>query len=163
LGGGFHPLGQGLARAYTTSLPDVEFRIDPTAGAVANVEAIQRGDADLGFAFADVAYIAFNGQLEGASGPFERVRGIAVLQLTPLHLVARSGSGIRAVKDLRGRRIGAGPEGSGTALTAGLVLQAFGIPRTAVRIESLPFNEAANRLVTGTLDAMFDNAIYPAQ
>ncbi|MBI3264598.1 MAG: TAXI family TRAP transporter solute-binding subunit, partial [Acidobacteria bacterium] len=53
--------------------------------------------------------------------------------------------------------------GSGTALTAGLVLEAFGIGPTAVHTELLPFNDAAVRLVNGTLDAMFDAAVYPTE
>ena len=161
-GGGFYPVGEGLARAYARSMPDVKVDIHPTAGAVTNLEAIQRGDADLGFAFADVAYIAFVGRLEGASRPFDRLRGVAVLQLTPVHLVVGRDRAIRDVKDLRGRRIGVGPPGSGTALTAGLILHAFGIEPAAVHSEMLPFNEAARRLVDGTIDAMFDNAIFPA-
>jgi uncharacterized protein len=162
-GGGFYPLGEGLARAYGRSLGAVDLQIHPSAGAVANVEAIQRGDADLGFAFADVAYVAYVGRLAGASGPFDHLRGIAVLQLTPVQLVVRRDPHIRKVADLRGRRIGVGPPGSGTALTAGLVLEAFGIPASAVHAETLQFNDAADRLVRGTLDAMFDAAIYPAE
>jgi TRAP transporter TAXI family solute receptor len=161
-GGGFYPLGEGLARAYQRSLEAVRFQINPTAGAVTNVEAIQRGDADLGFAFADVTYFAYVGRLGGTSGEFDRVRGIAVLQLTPVHLVVRRDSSIRQVGDLRGRRIGVGPPGSGTALTAGLILQAFGIMDTAVHVEQLQFNDATDHLLKGTLDAMFDTAIYPA-
>jgi hypothetical protein len=162
-GGGFYPLGEGLARAYERSLEAVDLQIHPSAGAVANVEAIQRGDADLGFAFADVAYVAYVGRLAGASGSFDHLRGIAVLQLTPVQLVVRRDPHIREVADLRGRRIGVGPPGSGTALTAGLVLEAFGIPASSVRTETLQFNDAADRLVRGTLDAMFDAAIYPAE
>jgi TRAP transporter TAXI family solute receptor len=162
-GGGFYPLGEGLARAYERSLGAVDLQIHPSAGAVTNVEAIQRGDADLGFAFADVAYMAYIGRLAGASGPFDRLRGIAVLQLTPVQLVVRRDPHIREVVDLRGRRIGVGPPGSGTALTAGLVLEAFGIAASAAHAETLQFNDAADRLVRGTLDAMFDAAIYPAQ
>jgi TRAP transporter TAXI family solute receptor len=161
-GGGFYPLGEGLARAYERSMRTVTFQINPTAGAVTNVEAIQRGDADLGFAFADVAYIAYIGRLGGASQAFDRLRGIAVMQLTPVHLVVGRDSRIREVGDLRGRRIGVGPPGSGTALTAGLILQAFGIDESAVHVEQLQFNDAADRLVKGTLHAMFDTAIYPA-
>lgn len=162
-GGGFYPLGEGLARAYARSLADATIEVRPSEGAVANVEAIQRGDADLGFAFADVAYIAFGGLLKGASGPYDRVRGVAVLQLTPVHLVVRAQSSIARISDLRGRRVGVGPPGSGTALTAGLVLEAFGIGPAAVHMELLPFNAAAVRLVNGTLDAMFDAAIYPTE
>lgn len=161
-GGGFYPLGEGLARAYERSFRSVTFQVNPTAGAVTNVEAIQRGDADLGLAFSDVAYIAYVGRLGHASQAFDRLRGVAVMQLTPVHLVAGRDSRIREVGDLRGRRIGVGPPGSGTALTAGLILQAFGIGESAVQVEQLQFNDAADRLVKGTLHAMFDTAIYPA-
>jgi TRAP transporter TAXI family solute receptor len=162
-GGGFFPVGERLAQAYARSMPEVTFDIQPSAGAVTNIEAIQRGDADLALAFADVAYIAFTGRLNGTSESFDQLRGIAVLQLTPVHLVVGRGSAMRQVADLRGRRVGVGPPGSGTALTASLVLHAFGLGGPAVRAETLPFNEAARRLVDGTLDAMFDNAIFPAE
>jgi len=162
-GGGFYPLGESLARAYEGSFESVTFQVNPTAGAVTNVEAIQHDAADLGFAFADVAYMAYVGRLGGAARAFDRLRGIAVLQLTPVHLVVGRDSRIRDVGHLRGRRIGVGPPGSGTALTAGLILQAFGIAETAVHVEQLQFNDAAARLVNGTLDAMFDTAIYPAE
>src|SRR5690348_14709151 len=63
-GGGFYPLGAALASALGGSLPQVEIETHPSAGAVSNLEAIQAGEADLGFAFADVAYVASVGGLE---------------------------------------------------------------------------------------------------
>ncbi len=143
-------------------MPGVTIERMPSGGAVANSEAIQQGTADIGFAFADVAYIAFGGGLGGRSRSFDRLRGIAVLQLTPLHFVVRAGAGINGITDLRGRRVSAGLPTTGTALTVGLVLEAFGVRREEVEIENLSFDEAARRLVDGTLDAMFDTAIYPA-
>jgi TRAP transporter TAXI family solute receptor len=60
---------------------------------------------------------------------------------------------IRNVTDLRGRRVGIGGPGSGTAVTARIVLQAFGV--TAFRAEPTRLSEAPSRLVDGTLDAFF--------
>src|SRR5262245_26987408 len=160
-GAGFHPLGEALARAYRSAFPNFRIEVIESPGSVRNVEAIQRGEADLGFAFADVAYVAFVGRLE--NGPFARLRGIAVLQLNPLHLVVRAQSNIAGVDGLRNQRVGVGPPGSGTALTADLVLRAFGIDPKAVRTEFLQFNEASARLGDGRLDAMFVNASYPSE
>jgi TRAP transporter TAXI family solute receptor len=160
-GAGFQPLGAALARAYLSMFPDLDVRLFESPGSVRNVEAIQRGEADIGFAFADVAYVAFVGQLADVS--FHRLRGIAVLQLNPLHLVARSTSQIRSVRDLRGRRVGMGPPGSGTALTASLILRAFGIDPDSVTTELLQFNDASSKLISGQLDAVFVNAGYPAE
>ena len=56
-----------------------------------------------------------------------------------------------------------GPPGTGTSLIVQLLLEAFGVPLSSVHVEPLQFNDAADRLVQGTLDAMFDDAIYPAE
>jgi TRAP transporter TAXI family solute receptor len=159
-GGGFYPLGEGLAAAFGRLLPEVTFEHHPSTGAVSNAELIQAGNADVGFVFADVAYVAYVGRLERKQ-VFDRLRGIAVLELTPLHLVVRPG--ITSVRDLRGRRVAVGPPGSGTALTAEIVLRAFDIKLSDIHTEALQFDVAARRLVAGHLDAMFDTAIYPAE
>jgi TRAP transporter TAXI family solute receptor len=159
LGGGFFPLGEQVAGALGALMPNVEIETIASSGAVSNIEAVQRGAADLGFTFADVAYIAFSGQLDDNPVPFDRLRGIAVLQLTPISLVARAGAPIKTPADLRGRRVAIGPYGSGTALTANLILHAFGLDPLAVHVETISFEDAATRVLNGTLDAMFDNAI----
>jgi TRAP transporter TAXI family solute receptor len=154
-GGWFQPMGEGLARGYATLLMRVDVRIQESAGSVANVEAIEAGEADIGFAFADVAYMASVGRLERRPVRFARLRGIAVLELAPVHLIVRAGSGIRDAGGLRGRRIGVGQSGSGTALTADLVLKAYGIDPRAVRLEPLRYIDAAARMDEGTLDGLF--------
>ena len=162
-GGGFYPFGVALAKAMMAVNPALQLELKTSTGAVANVRAIQQGEAEVGFAFADVAYLAYVGQLGGNTQAFDQLRAIAVLQLTPVQLLARAGSGIRSVADLRGRRVGVGPDGSGTALTAQLIFGAFGLNPDLVRTELLPFNEASERLVAGSLDAMFDTAMFPAE
>jgi len=156
-GGGFLPLGQRISAALQ-KLPQGP-RIDAISseGAITNVLAIQRGETDLGFTFADVAYMSYSGQLDTPA--LDQLRGIALLQLTPITLVARADVPLRSLADLRGRVVGVGPPGSGTALTAALILHAFGLDVPAVRTETLGFEEAGSRLISGRLDAMFDNAI----
>lgn len=162
-GAGFHPLGVALQRAYSRVLPSVTVTVRESPGAVSNLENLRRGDADIGFAFADVAYMAYTGQLEEMEGRFEGLRAIAVLQLTPLHLVVRSGLEVRALTDLRGRRVAVGPQGSGTALTSSIVAQAFGLAPADMQVERLPFSEAGRRLAEGTIDAGFFDVSYPAE
>ena len=67
-GARFYPLGQALAQAYTAALPMLDVRVQDTAGSVANVEALERGDADVGLSYADVAYTAYVGGLDGRHG-----------------------------------------------------------------------------------------------
>jgi TRAP transporter TAXI family solute receptor len=162
-GATFHPLGERLAQGYARVLPAVTVQTQESPGSVRNVRELQAGTADLGFAFADVTYVAFVGQLGEDPRPFDRLRGVAVLQLTPLHLLARAGLDVRSIRDLRGKRVGTGPPGSGTALTSDILMRGFGVAPADIAAEALPFNDAARRLVAGTLDAAFVSAGYPSE
>lgn len=161
--GGSLPLGEEIANALRLSWEDVEIETIRSAGAVSNIHTIQKGDAELALTFADVAYLSFSGQLSPNDPPFDQVRGIAVLQVTPVALVARPGLMVEGPRDLKGRRVSVGPKGSGTAVTASLILQAFGLRPADLHIEAIGFRESAARLLSGELDAMFDNAIIPSE
>lgn len=162
-GAGFNPLGRALATAFSTSMPEVAFEILESGGSVANVDALQQGRADVGLAFADVAYIGYSGRLDGTAGPLDELRGIAVLQLTPVHILVRDDAPCDSMAELSGARVALGPAGSGTALTAQLLLETHGLATSDVQAERLPFTEAAARMRRGTLDAAFVVAGYPAE
>lgn len=159
----FNPLGAALLDAYSKAMPDLAFEVVPSGGAVENLELLQRGAADLGFAFADVTYLALVGRLDEDTQPFDRLRGVAILQLTTIHVLIRPDSGITSIEQLRGRRVALGPSGSGTAISAKVLLEAFGVPIAEVRGQHLPFLESANGVVRGELDAAFISAGYPAE
>jgi TRAP transporter TAXI family solute receptor len=163
IGSGYYGLGRAMAVAYTKTHPSAELEIVEGNGSVSTVEAIQSGVADIGFTLADVAYLAFAGRLGDRTTRFARIRGLSVLQLTPLQLIVRTGSRIRGVRDLNGRSVAVGPTGSGTPFTVALVLRAFGVPQEGVRMVAAPFKEGATLLRTGAVDAMFMNATYPAE
>jgi TRAP transporter TAXI family solute receptor len=147
-------LGEALANARAF-VPGVQIRLRPSSGTVGNVNALQAGDADIGVTFADIAYFAFVGQLEGGSRPFDRLRGIAVLTLFPVNLVVKSSSGIRDVADLRGKRVGFGAVGTNGLVTPAVVLKAFGIDLDMIHVERVSPPEAWRKLDDGTIDAYF--------
>ena len=127
-----------------------------TDGAVANVNDIQAGRLEAGFAQSDVAYWALNG-----SGSFEGrdrtpdLRAIAYLYPEAVHLVVRKDSGIRSVADLKGKRVSLDEPGSGTLADARLVLGAFDLVDADIRAEYLKPPEAGAKLAAGELDAFF--------
>lgn len=163
IGSGYYGLGRAMAAAYTNAHPAAAVEVLEGRGSVSTVDAIQSGDADIGFTLADVAYLAYAGRLGDRRTRFDRIRGLSVLQLTPLQLVVRTDSRIRGVPDLKGRSVAVGPTGSGTPFTVALVLRAFGVPQSSVRLVAAPFKEGASLLRTGDVDAMFMNATYPAE
>jgi TRAP transporter TAXI family solute receptor len=162
-GGEGYRFGPALADALNQIPGATQLNVVHSGGSVANLWAIQRGEADVALTFADVTYLSFMGQMADSAMPFDNLRAIAVLKLTPVQLIARDRAQIHSVRDLKGRRVSVGPEGSGTAVTARLILNAFGIYKPDVMIEELSFSEAGNRLVDGTLDAMFDNTMRPTE
>jgi hypothetical protein len=160
-GARFLPLGQALADAYAAAFPDFDVRVQESEGSVSNVEALQSDHADVGLAYADVAYMAYVGQLGERRQPFTDLRGLAVIELAPVHLVVGAHSAIRDPAGLRGQRVAVGPIGSGSALTAQIVLKALGLDAQAVRVQSLGYNDAAARLADGTIDALFVTGTDP--
>jgi TRAP transporter TAXI family solute receptor len=160
-GAGFHTLAEALAREYGRVLPHLDIQVYPSDGAASNLEAIQRGDADIGLSHADVTYLAFAGRLAVGREVFGRLRGIAMLQLAQVHVVVRAGSGIQSVADLRGRRISLGRPSWGSASTAALVLHAFGLGLDDAMVQPLRYDEAAGRLSNGALDALLVTGTSP--
>src|SRR5919199_4293960 len=77
-----------------------------STGSVANLEAIQAGEIESGFAQSDVAYAAFTatGPFAGRP-PFDRLRALANLYTEAVHLVVRADSDLHTVLDLKGRRV----------------------------------------------------------
>jgi uncharacterized protein len=157
-------LSEPLALEYTRTLPGVEVRLVEAGGSVATVEAIQRREADLGFVLADVAYFAYVRLAEHPAPALSQLRGMAALQVTPMHLLIRQGLAPRAVGDLRGYkvRLGVGAGTPGQALLADLVLRAFGLESEAVRRVLGALDLIGGELADGTVDAAFATAYYPA-
>ena len=156
----FKPLGEALAHAFESAVADAHFEVIETAGSVANLQKLESGEADLGFALADVAYTAFNGRGVEFPSPARTVRGMAVLHPSAVHVLVPAGSTAQSIADLRGR-IGVGPAGSGTAVTSALLLNAFGVPQSDITNLFLPFITASQALATGDLDAAFVVAADP--
>jgi TRAP transporter TAXI family solute receptor len=156
----FKPLGEALAAAFQSVMTEAHFDVIETAGSVANLQKLESGDADLGFALADVAYTAFNGRDMDFPTAAKHVRAMAVLHPSAVHVLVPASSKAQSVADLRGR-IGVGPAGSGTAVTSALLLNAFGVSPKQITNEPLPFITASDALTTGELDAAFVVAADP--
>lgn len=156
----FKPLGEALASSFQSVITEARFEVIETAGSVANLQRLESGEADLGFALADVAYTAFTGRDTDFPNGAKHVRAMAVLHPSAVHVLVPASSKAQSVADLRGR-IGVGPAGSGTAVTSALLLSAFGVSPKQITNQSLPFITASDALTTGELDAAFVVAADP--
>jgi TRAP transporter TAXI family solute receptor len=156
------PGSRTCADGGSCGVPGVVATAVASNGSVANVSAIASGSAQSGFTQSDVAYWAFN-----ASGIYEGrpkvdvLRAIANLYPESFHLVARKGSGIKSIKDLKGKRMSLDEPGSGTLVDARLILAAYGMTEKDVKAEYLKPQQSADKLKDGALDAFFSVSGWP--
>ena len=133
-----------------------------TDGSVANVAGIAGARMQSGFVQSDVAYWAFNGSgIYDGMPKVDVLRAIANLYPESVHVVARKGSGIKTIRDLKGKHISLDEPGSGTLVDARLILAAYGISEKDIKAEYKKPQQLAATLKDGALDAYFTVAGWP--
>lgn len=157
----FTPFSSRLTEEYRRTLPDVTITEVRSAFSSDGLSQIQAGTLDFGVVLADDAYRAYFGSDPGNTNPDSAVRAISLLQPLPTYLLARTGSGIQTVADLKGKTVAVGPEGSSVWKLGTLVLKAFRV--SPVTVKAIASREAAvNGLRDGTYDAiMLPGYVYP--
>ncbi|MDG3040600.1 TAXI family TRAP transporter solute-binding subunit [Roseicyclus marinus] len=154
-GGVYYPMGGGLAEIINAQVEGYSATAEVTGASVENMGLIATGDADLAIALADTVAQAYagTGRFEGQQLPM--VRGLASLYANMVQIVALEGSGITSLEDLRGKRVSIGAPGSGTEVNAAAILEANGISYDDIEEQRLNFNETADALANGDIDAGF--------
>jgi TRAP transporter TAXI family solute receptor len=144
-------------------LPNVRLSVVTEGGSsVTGLRNLQHGTIDMAMAMADVAYLAYAGQLDGADQRYDQLRGMAVVSLNTLHLIAAKDADVASINDLKGLRVALGPVGSATVLIAQRALEAHGVALKDVKSHQLSYAETAERLARGEMDAAFMTQIPPS-
>ncbi|WP_377510820.1 TAXI family TRAP transporter solute-binding subunit [Octadecabacter sp. R77987] len=154
-GGTYYPVGGGLAEIVNNHIEGYSATAEVTGASVENMGLIATGDADLAIALADTVAQAYTGTGKFEGQQLEMVRGLASLYANMVHVVALESSGITSLEDLRGKRVSVGAPGSGTEVNAAAILGANGITYDDIDEQRLNFNETADALANGDIDAGF--------
>jgi TRAP transporter TAXI family solute receptor len=156
------PGSRTCADGGSCGVPGVVATAVASNGSVANVNAISSGSMQSGFTQSDVAFWSFNGNgIYDGRPKVDTLRAIANLYPESFHLVARKGSGIKSIKDLKGKRMSLDEPGSGTLVDARLILAAYGMTEKDVKAEYLKPQQSADKLKDGALDAFFSVSGWP--
>lgn len=159
--GVFNQVGGGYADVINRHMAGYEAVAVPTNGSAENLERLERGDIDVGLTFGDVAADAVNGTGPFAGRPLA-IRALARVFNSYTHLVVRNDAHISTVQDLKGKRVGTGPVGSGSEAVAMRILAAAKLdPDKDVRRFPASLAQMAASMQAGTLDAMFYSAGLP--
>jgi TRAP transporter TAXI family solute receptor len=110
----------------------------------------------------NVAYAAYTGTAQFEGKPVKNLRGIASLYPETIQIVARAASGIKTIKDIKGKRLVPGDRGSGTEVDCLNILSALGLTyKDFSSVDWLSFSGAAQRLQDNQADVAFITAGWP--
>jgi TRAP transporter TAXI family solute receptor len=151
--GVFDIVGTSLAAAYS-GVPNISVSTEHRLDSQTSAEALQRGEVDLALEGGRTTYLAYRKGTPGFPSPHTRLRAIAVLFPTVLHIIGGRHSGIRSVADLRGRRLFVGSAGSATEAASRVVLESHGL--TYADVEPVfDRSGAIDDFRSGKLDGIF--------
>lgn len=154
-GGVYYPIGGGFAEMISSHIEGASATAEVTGASVENMGLIMRGDADLALVLADTAYQAYSGTGDFEGRQIEDARALASVYPNAVQLVTLAGSDVHSLEDLKGKRVSVGAPGSGTELNARAVLESNGISYEDFTPQRLNFNETADAIRDGDIDAGF--------
>ncbi len=150
----YYPLGDVICGIVNQNLHESGVRCsrESTPGSVYNVDALREGELEFALIQSDVAYEAYHGIGAYSGAPFPTLRSVLALHSELVTIVARPD--IHELGDLAGKRIVAGPAGSGSRATWEAMVKALGwkdgqTPHTV----DMPVDAIGNALCKGTIDA----------
>lgn len=158
--GVYYPLGVALSKIYGEKIPDVRTQVQSTKASVENLNLLQQGKGEIGFALGDSVKLAAEGNAEaGFKAPLDKLRGIAAVYPNYIQIVASKDSGITTLDGLKGKSLSVGAPKSGTELNARAILTAAGMSYDDLgKTEYLPFAESVELIKNRQLDATLQSA-----
>lgn len=159
----------GTYYAYGTALgqilgekADLRFNIQSTGASKANIQLIDAKEVDMAIVQNDVMDYAYNGtDLFEADGAVTGFSAMAGLYAEVVQIIARPGSGIETIADLKGKDVSVGDAGSGVEFNAKQILEAYGISFDDINKQNLSFGASADAYKDGKIDAFFATAGAP--
>src|SRR4026209_2924028 len=152
-GGGYYPLGGGMANVLSKHVPGMQATAEVTGGSVDNLLLIGTGKPYIGLTMADAAQDALRGE-EKFKGKKVPVRTLMVLYPNHMHVVTVEGTGINKVEDLKGKRVSTGSPGSATEVMGFRLIEAAKLDKDKdMRRERLGVAESVNALKDRKIDA----------
>jgi hypothetical protein len=146
-GGVWVPLGGQLKDMWEKAVPGLAVQSLPGAG-IANVRGIDEGKADVGFGNSISTVDGLNG-----TAPFPKattnVCNIATLYPQYYQLVVSADSGVKTVKDLKGKGITTQQRGNTGELITGQLLKVNGLSYNDVKMSFVSYTDSVTQMQDG--------------
>jgi TRAP transporter TAXI family solute receptor len=137
-----------FAKKYAAALGKhgIKLQLKPSAGSLDNLQALNKGDVDLGF--------VQSGSTTQDEAERRGLISIGSLFTEPVWLFLREGVKVNELTQLKGLKINLGPEGSGVPRLFQQVLAANGIEPRDLKVSSLENTPATVELLEGRIDGL---------
>lgn len=145
----------GIVGQYIKNHAGITVNAVSTGGSKDNIQGVDAGDYQLGTVQSDVMDYAWNGTRSfEADGKIDTFRTVAGLYAEAVQLVTVNAD-INSVADLKGKKVSIGAPGSGVYFNAMDVLAAAGLSEDDIKPQYQNFDESADALKNGQIDAAF--------
>ena len=153
--GTYYAVGGVMATVLNPVLQESQLTVTSTGASKANIQEIEDGGADLALVQNDVMYYAYTGtDLFEQEGAYDSFRTIAGLYDETVQIITCDSS-IETVADLKGKSVSVGNAGSGTEFNAKQILGAYGLSFDDITVVNASFQDSADSLKDGKIDAAF--------
>ena len=143
-------LAQKVSEVTSTSVTAIT-----SGGSAANIDALDIGDAQLGFSQSDVLAYAYAGTRTFEElGAIQSFSIVAPLYMEQVQIVTLNPE-IKTVADLAGKAVSIGAAGSGVYFTAIDLLGAYGLTEEDIKPTYQSFADSVESLQDGQIDAAF--------
>ncbi|HXZ36231.1 MAG TPA: TAXI family TRAP transporter solute-binding subunit [Thermodesulfobacteriota bacterium] len=154
MGGAWYPLGGAISDAIQKAIPGVTLSVMP-GGGIGNVEALEVGKCDIGFANSCSAVDGLFGR-----APFkkkmENMRQLANLYPQYFQMAVAEDSGIKSVADLKGKVLACDRKGLTGEQLSELVLKVYGLSyKDLAKVNHVSYSDGVSLMKDGHVQAFF--------
>jgi len=161
-GGTFQVVANGI-QVFKPIKKAENFRLQAqsSAGSVENLRKTNSGRQHMSVVYSGHVWLGRNGKMKNDTRVYDNVMAVSYLYGAPAQLVVRSGSGIKSVKDLTGKKVGVGNAGSGAFANCELFFNHMGVWDKIER-NAMGYNDAAQAFGNNQLDAFWLFTAFPS-
>ncbi|MFQ5730820.1 MAG: TAXI family TRAP transporter solute-binding subunit [Planctomycetaceae bacterium] len=154
-GGAFYQVGAAIANALNAGAKTGGWEkatAEVSGGTLANLRRLESSEIEIGMANSSISYLAVKGE-----GFDKKYNVKSIMTLFPLiaMFVTKSDSGIKSIKDLKGKRVIIGPQGAGFEHFVRPILEAHGVNWDEIDVQYASFSDSVGYLQDGTAAAAF--------
>lgn len=160
-GGMFYMVGTALSQVIHSVDPNLICSSESTGGTSENISLINNEESTIGMGMADDIVSAYTGKRDYEGSPADNLRAITAGSANTFQIFVLADSNIRALADLKGKKVSLGPAGA-PYFAPDLLEATHGfIKGKDYDGQYLAHNQAADALSDGNVDAVIVTIAYP--